>query len=227
MDIHPAPDSLPILSRGKHRSPRKGACFMEMASVLAGEGWSDHPRCTHPLLARVARLVNDNTSDDNRSRLAVLIPSVVGLRGDGLAWSVDLTATVALEAIADVPEPLQHALAVGLIRCEEMAALLEPGQVTETDVVRRGVERAPGPMAWASAFAAGSTATQRQFERRSAPHVMLCAVRGLADAAVSDPDARLRAVLEAAIATAERLEERALVLPAPPPVPQRTLRSMA
>ena len=36
---------------------------MEFASYLAGERWSDHPRCTHPLLSAVARLVNDNTSD--------------------------------------------------------------------------------------------------------------------------------------------------------------------
>lgn len=215
MDIQPAPDSLPILSRGKHRSPRRGACFMEMASVLAGETWSDHPRCTHPLLARLARLVNDYTSDDSRSRLAVLIPSVVGLRGDGLAWSVDLTATVALDAIPDVPEPLQRALAVGLIRSEEMAALLAPGEVTQTELVRRAADLAPGPMAWARGFAAGSVATPRQFERRSAPHVMLCAVRGLADGCVSDPDARMRALLQAAIDTAERLEERSVTVIAP------------
>jgi len=31
------PDMLPVLSRGKHRRPRKGACFMELASYLAGE----------------------------------------------------------------------------------------------------------------------------------------------------------------------------------------------
>ena len=34
---------------------------MEMASYLAGERWSDHPKCTHPLVASVARMVNDNT----------------------------------------------------------------------------------------------------------------------------------------------------------------------
>ena len=53
------PDMLPVLSRGKHRNPRKGACFMELASYLAGERWSDHPACTHPLLAAIARLVNE------------------------------------------------------------------------------------------------------------------------------------------------------------------------
>ena len=66
------PALLPTLSRGKHRSPRKGACFMEFASLLAGERWSDHPACTHPLLAAVARHVNDYTSDAARARLAEL-----------------------------------------------------------------------------------------------------------------------------------------------------------
>src|SRR5918911_561694 len=80
-DIH-LPQVLPILSRGKHRSPRKGACFMELASFLAGERWSDHPGCTHPLLAALARHVNDYTSDVNRQRLAGLIPSVIGLTSD-------------------------------------------------------------------------------------------------------------------------------------------------
>ncbi|MDX6241462.1 MAG: hypothetical protein QOG10_6286, partial [Kribbellaceae bacterium] len=70
--------AVPVLSRGKHRNPRKGACFMEFASYLAGEPWSDHPACTHPLLAGVARDVNDCTTDAGRSRLAPLIPSVIG-----------------------------------------------------------------------------------------------------------------------------------------------------
>ena len=64
------PDLMPVLSRGKHRSARKGACFMELASFLAGERWSDHPQCTHPLLASVARMVNDATSDDARARVS-------------------------------------------------------------------------------------------------------------------------------------------------------------
>ena len=49
------PSVMPILSAGRHRSPRQGACFMEFASYLAGERWSDHPACTHPLLAALAR----------------------------------------------------------------------------------------------------------------------------------------------------------------------------
>ena len=60
------PELVPVLSSGRHRNPRKGACFMEMASYLAGERWSDHPSCTHPLLASLARLVNDTLSDAER-----------------------------------------------------------------------------------------------------------------------------------------------------------------
>lgn len=207
-----APESMPVLSRGKHRSPRKGACFMEMASVLANESWSDRPSCTHPLLADLARLVNDNTSDRNRGELAVLIPSVVGLRGGDLQWMVELTSAVALHAIPNVPEPSQRALAVALIRCHELAASVGPD-------VDEAVDRVPGAMAWARKLAGGSRITEKQFSKRTAPTVMRCAVQGLMVAATSevDVDARLRQLLRVAIATAERLESPA-VAPSTPSV---------
>ncbi|HEV2824581.1 MAG TPA: hypothetical protein VG035_05160, partial [Actinomycetota bacterium] len=88
-----------MLSRGKHRSPRKGACFMEFASLLAGERWSDHPSCTHPLVAAVARQVNDLTSDAGRGRLAELIPSVIGLTGDDLHIDVRIALGAARLAL--------------------------------------------------------------------------------------------------------------------------------
>lgn len=71
---------IPLLSRGAHRDPRHGACFMEFASLLAGERWSDHPRCTHPVLGGLARAVNDLSSDDGRQRLTPHVPDVIGLR---------------------------------------------------------------------------------------------------------------------------------------------------
>src|SRR4030095_371748 len=93
------PELVPQLLPGKHRSPRKGACFMELASYLAGERWSDHPACTHSLLASVARLVNDHTSDDGRPRLAELIPSVIGLTGDDLHIDALITLRCATMAL--------------------------------------------------------------------------------------------------------------------------------
>lgn len=204
-----APDGLPVLSRGKHRSPRKGACFMEMASVLANEPWSDKPSCTHPLLAGLARLVNDNTSDENRGKLAVLIPSVVGLRGGGLAWVGGVTSAVALRAISNVPEHSQRALAVGLIRCDELAASLGPGLGARADGVDQAADLAPDAVAWALRFAAGTRVTATQFAKRGAPNVMRCAVLGSVASVTMDVDAQLRDLLLVGIATAERLEPQA------------------
>src|SRR5436305_8838041 len=73
-----APDSLPMLSAGNHRSPRSGGCFMEIASFLAGERWSDHPKCADPSLAELARCVNDRMPDARRPQLALMIPAVIG-----------------------------------------------------------------------------------------------------------------------------------------------------
>src|SRR6476646_10206369 len=103
------PEGVPVLSRGRHRSPRRGACFMEFASFLDGVRWSDHPSCNHPLVAQVARQVNDSLDDAGRQRLVPLIPSVGGAQGDGDTW---LTPPVSVAAgpILDVPEETQHVL---------------------------------------------------------------------------------------------------------------------
>jgi hypothetical protein len=43
------------LRRGKHASPEKGVCVMELASMLAGEPFSDRPACACPLTAALLR----------------------------------------------------------------------------------------------------------------------------------------------------------------------------
>ena len=179
---------------------------MEMASVLANEPWSDKPRCTDPLLAQLARLVNDHSTDAHRSDLAVMIPSVIGVHGTGLGWDVQFVAAVAGEAIADVPEYLQRALAGGLIRCEELAGPLG----LDTAGIRSALDKVPGAEAWARQWLDGTPLTEKQFRRRSAPQVIRCAVRGIATGATPEPDARLADLLRAGIETARRLS---------PPVP--------
>src|SRR4051812_640023 len=94
------PDMVPVLARGKHRRPRNGACFMELASFVAGERWSDHPSCTHPLLASLPRLVNAPTSDAGRAPLPPLAPDVTGPPSD----DPRLDARIALRsAVAALP----------------------------------------------------------------------------------------------------------------------------
>ena len=53
-------DFLPVLSRGKHRHPSRGACFMEYTALLAGEPFSDRPECVDPTLAAILRSANDS-----------------------------------------------------------------------------------------------------------------------------------------------------------------------
>lgn len=98
-----APEFLPVLSAGRHRHPRDGACLMEFASILAGEPWSDHPRCTAPVLSEVARQVNDAVGEHTRQRLLSLIPGLVGAASRDPALTAALAHECASRALALVP----------------------------------------------------------------------------------------------------------------------------
>jgi hypothetical protein len=76
------PDYMPILSSGAHDSPTEGACVMEYVSVLAGEPWTDRPKCTHQALATLAINVNDRLGDGDRQVLVPLIPRLIGTATD-------------------------------------------------------------------------------------------------------------------------------------------------
>jgi hypothetical protein len=67
------PDHLPRLDRGAHPEGSGQVCAMEAAAWLAGEPWSDQPRSVHPVVAHVARAVNDRIADDERQTLWPLI----------------------------------------------------------------------------------------------------------------------------------------------------------
>lgn len=77
------PDFLPVLSRGAHTSPKDGACAMEYVSFLAGEEWSDRPACVHPVIASMARSVNDSLGDDERQALLPLLARTMGTAPTG------------------------------------------------------------------------------------------------------------------------------------------------
>ncbi len=69
------------LSRGKHTSPGDGACVMELASMLAGEPFGDHPECVCPAIGSFLRAYNDSLDDDRRQDLYEYASRVVGTRG--------------------------------------------------------------------------------------------------------------------------------------------------
>lgn len=70
------------LARGQHRSPAEGACVMELASMLAGERFSDRPRCVDPVLAAYLRALNDRLDAKRRRDLRPYAAAVVGTAGD-------------------------------------------------------------------------------------------------------------------------------------------------
>jgi hypothetical protein len=198
-DVQP-PDLLPILSPGKHPSPRTGACFMELASLLAGERWSDHPACTHPLLAAVARHVNDHTSDAGRQRLTDLIPSVIGLTGEDLHIDARIALRSATMALPVVTAKRQHIMAVSVLTCDRVLACLDgraPGALEEQS--RRALAKAPQATAWADQFTSGIRPSPKGFRRQAAPTIVQDAVEGIAQACVPDPDGMLRDLLVQAI----------------------------
>lgn len=192
---------LPVLSPGRHRNPRRGACFMEYASYLAGQRWSDHPSCTHPSVAALARLTNDVTSDEARSRLAPMIPSVVGLVGNDPLVPLVVSALAASAALPVSSEIRQRALAAGLLRCERLL-VNHTGPVAERTrhSVRAALDRAPAAESWARAFE-GEDAVLRPRPIGVADEAILRAsVIGIAEACVHDPDERLVRLLETVIA---------------------------
>lgn len=68
------------LSKGKHASPSEGACVMELASMLAGEPFSDRPATVCPVIAGFMRAYNDRVDDDRRQDLYRYAAEVVGSR---------------------------------------------------------------------------------------------------------------------------------------------------
>jgi hypothetical protein len=195
------PDLVPQLSRGKHRRPRQGACFMEFASYLAGERWSDHPACTHPLLATLARLVNDHTSDAARGRLVELVPSVIGLTSDDPHVDVELALRAATTALPVAGAERQRVLAVSVLAAERVRADLDGRSVAELgERSEWALAQVPHATAWARRFAQGMRTTPGDFVRRGAPNTVAHAVVGIAQACVPDPDEMLHDLLTGAIA---------------------------
>jgi hypothetical protein len=69
------------LAAGRHPSPQLGACVMELASMLAGEPFSDRPRNASPVIAAFLRTYNDGLDDERRQDLYSFASLIVGSRG--------------------------------------------------------------------------------------------------------------------------------------------------
>jgi hypothetical protein len=185
---------------------------MEFASYLAGESWSDHPACTHPLLAHLARLINDYTSDAARPRLVGLVPSVVGLTSDDVRVDLRIALRAASTALPVVAEERQRSMALTVLVVDRMLADLD-GRAPSGTV--RVLAQVPLAARWAREHEAMVPVSLRSFRKRGARAAVLYAVDGIAKACIEDPDGLLRELLAAAIDDCAATARRAQAEPAP------------
>lgn len=212
----PIPDGVPVLSQGRHWNPRSGACFMEMASFLAGERWSDHPKCTHPVLAAAARCVNDAVDDVTRQRLVMMIPEVVGLNPDDSRVDTALAARCAATALPIASERAQHALAVGLLAAQRTLEQFEDGTGQPFDrLCRDALARAPQAERWARDFTARAGSLRRPLRSHAARRLVALGIDAIAEACVPDPGDRLVTLLRVCID-----DTKAFMPPTPAPAVQ-------
>lgn len=178
-----APEFVPILTAGRHRNARRGACFMEFASFLAGERWSDHPACTHRIVAALARDVNDLTPDRARDELMPLVTRVIGVH-DVDELRVAMIAATAAMPVASLDR--QRALGVGIL-------LLVTAGAPAADA-EHAFSFAPDTERWARSYLARTP--RHRFGDRTCEAIVHTAAVGIALACVDDADVRLRALLQ-------------------------------
>jgi hypothetical protein len=191
------PDALPFLSPGRHRRRRHGVCLMEYTSIIAGERFSDHPRCTDPALAAVARAVNDYSSAAGRQRLAELASdlSVASRTDPGLGYAV--ARRCLLTALPYAEQPRRHVLVVGVLGLDRASRDMSRGWRPDfVDVdTELGLMPYDRELADATAFLRELRVTPREYVRRGLPFAIETAVATIAEEA-TDADDQLRALLE-------------------------------
>ncbi|AYG02702.1 hypothetical protein [Gryllotalpicola protaetiae] len=171
---------------------------MEFASYLAGERWSDHPACTDPVLAALARAVNDLVSDTRRQELLTDVPRVIGLTPDA-AGTLRVAASAAASALPVSSMHRQHALAVGLRAA--LGALDEWGEDAAGLRARADAAfaAAPGAVEWLARHSEFNTSIPAGRQERAGLEIVRVAACGIAEACVWDADDRLIAMLRTAI----------------------------
>jgi hypothetical protein len=98
------------LSKGKHSSPEDGACVMELASMLSGEPFTDHPASVCPVIGSFLRSYNDAIDDRRRQALYEYASRVVNSRASH--WIQQARA----DRVASWAEEMQRSRRTWLLR---------------------------------------------------------------------------------------------------------------
>jgi hypothetical protein len=124
---------------------------MELVSLLNDEEWSDHPQCVQPVLAAVARSVNDRVSDTGREGLVALAPRLAGTaQADWLTGArlVVLCTEAALRS-AETPAVRLAGSAAKIVRMpHEVWQELTAARRTACYLLSRESPEGPSPCSW-------------------------------------------------------------------------------
>jgi hypothetical protein len=90
------------LRRGAHSAAERGACVVELASMLAGEPFSDRPRSVCPVIAGFLRAYNDLLPEEE---LEELYPYAALVVGSASSFSARCRRTVRLREWAGMRTP--------------------------------------------------------------------------------------------------------------------------
>lgn len=142
------------LAKGYHPIKTPGEwCLMEAAAYIAGEPWSDHPKCVSTVLTAYGMALNDSLDDDQRQKLIPFIPRMLGTANDG---QDEARSYLALDWLMRTYTPAWLDLA-GLTA--EATALREHPQIMDTEALH-SIRSAASAARWAaSTVAAHSGAT--------------------------------------------------------------------
>ena len=162
-------DRVTALSAGEHPAPNGEfmACVMEAAAYVAGEPWSDFPKCTCPVIASFLRIWNDRLqSDEDRTRLLLpLVPKIIGATGSPALE--ERRSLMAADWLVRVHTPVLFRLAGLRDQAATLEALPEITSADQASTLRGSLEAiradvfeaAPSPLIVAVGWAAGAGAT--------------------------------------------------------------------
>jgi hypothetical protein len=170
------------LSGGRHSSPDEGMCVAELASLLAGEPFTDRPASVSRVIASFLRAYNDRVDSVRRQDLLPYAAHVVGTRAGldterrraarCMTWAVDVLG-LRISRTRPRLRRLAHGLPSGsLLSCEAAARWVALKVPLREDAAHRrvlalldelvaiGPASAPSSVALASAGARVETASR-------------------------------------------------------------------
>jgi len=106
------------LEAGRHRRPQDGACVMELASMLAGEPFSDHPESVCPVIAGFLRSYNDHVDPERRQDLYLYAARAVGTRADTETEQIRAEMCLRWAGATCDPAPRRVRVLHRLLRCQ-------------------------------------------------------------------------------------------------------------